>query len=89
MKSNRKTKILFPETQLSGVDKSMILNKSRLREIIDDISKKESITRLRDAVFDFQRELKYFKTDTKGLFNISTNGDTIPLPKVKTKITGF
>jgi len=79
MKSDRKTKILFPETQLSGVDKSMILNKSRLREVIDDISKKESITRLREAVFDFQRELKYFKTDTKGLFNISTNGDTIKL----------
>jgi len=79
MKSDRKTKILFPETQLSGVDKSMFLNKSRLREVIDDISKKESITRLREAVFDFQRELKYFKTDTKGLFNISTNGDTIKL----------
>jgi len=79
MKSDRKTKILFPETQLSGVDKSMILNKSRLREVIDDISKKESITSLREAVFDFQRELKYFKTDTKGLFNISTNGDTIKL----------
>jgi len=79
MKSDRKTKILFPETQLSGVDKSMILNKSRLREVIDDISKKESITSLRDAVFDFQRELKYFKTDTKALFNISTNGDTIKL----------
>ena len=79
MKSDRKTKILFPETQLSGVDKSMILNKSRMREVIDDISKKESITRLREAVFDFQRELKYFKTDTKCLFNISTNGDTIKL----------
>ena len=79
MKSDRKTKILFPEKQLSGVYKSMILNRSRLLEVIDDISKKESITRLREAVFDFQRELKYFKTDTKGLFNISTNGDTIKL----------
>jgi len=79
MKSDRKTKNLFPETQLSGVDKSMILNRSRLLEVIDDISKKESITRLRESVFDFQRELKYFKTDTKGLFNISTNGDTIKL----------
>ena len=79
MKSGRKTKILFPETQLSGVDKSMILNRSRLLEVIDDISKKESITLLRDAVFNFQRELKYFKTDTKSLFNISTNGDTIKL----------
>jgi len=79
MKSDRKAKILFPEKQLSGVDKSMILNRSRLVEVIDDISKKESITRLRESVFDFQRELKYFKTDTKGLFNISTNGDTIKL----------
>lgn len=79
MKSDRKTKILFPEKKLSSVDKSMILNKFRLLEVIDDMSEKESITRLREAVFDFQRELKYFKTDAKGLFNISTNGDTIKL----------
>ncbi|MFZ2147649.1 MAG: DNA methyltransferase, partial [Sedimentisphaerales bacterium] len=79
MESDRKTKILFPKTQLSGVDKTMILNKSRMLEVIDDIRKKESITRLREMVFDFQRQLKYFKEDTKDLFNISTNGDTIKL----------
>jgi len=79
MKQKRKSKVLLPETQLSGVDKPMILNKSRLLEVVDDISKKESINSLREAVFDFQREIKYFKSDTKGLFNISTNGDTIKL----------
>jgi 16S rRNA G966 N2-methylase RsmD len=79
MESDRKTKILFPETHLTGVGKTMILNKSRLLEVIDDISKKESITQLREVVFDFQRQIKYFNADTKGLFNISTNGDTIKL----------
>jgi len=79
MKSDKETKILFPEKQLSGADKTMILNRSRLLEVIDDISKKDSITRLKEMVFDFQRQLKYFKEDKKGLFNISTNGDTIKL----------
>lgn len=79
MRSDKKTTFLFPETHLSGLDKAMILNKPSLLETIDDISKKESLTSLREAMFDFQRELKYFKKDTKGLFNISTNGDTIKL----------
>lgn len=79
MKSNGKTNMLFAGTVLTGADKPMILNKTRLLEVIEDISKEESITRLREAVFNFQRQLKYFKADTKGLFNISTNGDTIKL----------
>jgi len=79
MRSDSKAKTLFRETQITGVDRAMILNKSKLLEVIDDICKEESITRLREAVFDFQRQLKYFKADTKGLFNISTNGDTIKL----------
>lgn len=79
MSSNSKTKTLFRETQLSGIDKAVILNKSKLLEAIDNIRQKESITRLREAVFDFQKQLKYFKSDTKGFFNISTNGDTIKL----------
>jgi len=79
MKSNGKTNMLFAGTVLTGADKPMILNKTKLLEVIEDISKEESITRLREAVFDFQRQLKYFKPDTKALFNISTNGDTIKL----------
>ena len=79
MRSDSKTKTLFLEEQLIGSDKAMILNKAKLLEAIDDIRKKESIAGLREAVFDFQKQLKYFKSDTKGLFNISTNGDTIKL----------
>lgn len=79
MRTDSKAKTLFRETQLTGVDRAMILNKSKLLQVIEDIQKEESITRLREAVFDFQRKLKYFKADTKGLFNISTNGDTIKL----------
>jgi len=79
MRSDSKAKTLFPEKQLSGIDKAMILNKAKLLEVIGHISKQESITQLREVVFDLQRELKYFKVDTKGLFNIGMNGDTIKL----------
>lgn len=79
MRSDSKAKTLFPEKQLSGIDKAMILNKAKLLEVIEHISKQESIAQLREAVFDLQRGLKYLKADTKGLFNISTNGDTIKL----------
>ena len=79
MRSDSKAKTLFPEKQLSGIDKAMILNKAKLLEVIGHISKQESIAQLREAVFDLQRGLKYLKADTKGLFNISTNGDTIKL----------
>lgn len=57
----------------------MILNKPKLLEIIEDIGKEGSISKLREAVFDFQRELKNFRNDRNGIFNIGTNGDTIKL----------
>jgi len=79
MRSDRKTEMLLPEMYLTGSDKDMILNKPKLLEIIADIGRKESINRLREAVFDFQRELKNFKNDRNGLFNIGTNGDIIKL----------
>ena len=79
MRSDIKAKTLFPEKQLSGIDKAMILNKAKLLEVIGHISKQEAIAQLREAMFDLQRGVKYFKADTKGLFNIGMNGDTIKL----------
>jgi hypothetical protein len=79
MSSDRKTKMLLPDTHLACSHKVMILNKPKLLKIIQDIGKEESISRLREAVFDFQRELKDFRSDRKGLFNIGTDGDTIRL----------
>ncbi len=79
IKQSRKTEMLLPEMHLTGSDKAMVLNKPKLLEIIEDIGEEESINRLRESVFDFQRELKNFKNDRNGIFNISTNGDTIKL----------
>jgi len=79
MRSDSKTKTLFTEEKLLGSDKAMILNKAKLIEIIQDIAKEESISKLRESVFDFERRLKDFKGDENGLFNIIANGDTLKL----------
>ncbi len=79
MRSDRKTKILFPETQPGRFDKAMILNKAKLLETIQDIGKEESIAKLREAILDFEKKLRDFRGDGSSLFNITTNGDTVKL----------
>jgi DNA modification methylase len=79
MKLGGKTKTLFPNIQLIGSDKPIILNKAKLLEIIQGIAKEKAINKIRESVFDLERQLKDVKADTKGLFNISENGDTIKL----------
>lgn len=79
MNSDRKVKTLFAETQLIRPDKTMILNKAKLLETIQDVGKEQSIAKLREAVFDFEKQFKDFKGDKKVLFNIGTDGDTIEL----------
>jgi len=79
MRSDSKTKTLFPERQVISSDKGMIVNKAKLIEIIQDIAKEESISKVRESVFDLEKQLKNFKGDKNGLFNISTNGDTLKL----------
>jgi len=79
MRSDSKTKTLFPERRVISSDKAMIVNKAKLIEIIQDIAKEESISKLRESVFDLEKQLKDFKGDKNGLFNISANGDTLKL----------
>lgn len=79
MKSGGKTKTLFPETQLIGTDKPIILNKAKLLELIQGIAKEKDISKIRESTFDLEKQLENAKADTRGLFNISENGDTIKL----------
>lgn len=71
--------VLFKEMTFSATDKTLILNKPRLLEIIENIAEKESLSSLRDGVFKLKDLLDNFKIDKQSLFNISTNGDTVKI----------
>ena len=71
--------LLFKEMDFSGSDKIVILNKPKLLEIIEDAYKEESLPSLREKLFKLKKQLSDFKTDTEGLLNIGTNGDTVKI----------
>lgn len=79
MEKNKHEDVLFQEMDFSGSDKIMILNKPKLLEMIEVISKNESLPSLRESVFKLKDQLSNFKADKQGLLNIETNGDTVKI----------
>jgi len=79
MGTNQSTRTLFPVVHPTASDRTMILNKVELLRRIQDISKEKSIAKIRESVFDLEKQLKDSVRGGKILFNITTNGDTITL----------
>ncbi len=79
MGTNQSTKTLFPVVHPTASDRTMILNKVELLRRIQDIAQEKSIAKIRESVFDLERQLKDSVRGGKILFNITTNGDTITL----------
>ncbi len=79
MGKNTRENTLFQEMGLNGSDKTLILNKPRILEVIDGISKTKTLADLREAVFEFKDLLSNSRGDPKGLFNIGVNGDTLKI----------
>jgi len=79
MKPDNKSGTLFSEPDMELPDKVLVLNKVRLLEIIRALGEKETLSKIKEGVFDLKIQLRDFTTDDKGLFNITQNGDTIRL----------
>jgi len=60
-------------------DKSIVINKPKIIEILDEIKASESIVDLRESTNALKENLESFKTDQVGVLNISSNGDTITI----------
>jgi len=79
MRTNRQANVLFEEMDFISSDKIMILNKPKLLETIEAVCRKESLSSIRESVFELKNQMSNFKTDKKGLLNIGTNGDTVEI----------
>jgi DNA modification methylase len=84
----RKGKIVYEKTQTGSVlneplfvyNKTLIINKSKLLEVLLKLKAEESLLSLRNKLLELRHQLTYIKSDTIGLLNIdSINGDTIKL----------
>jgi DNA modification methylase len=71
------TKMLLKELDWNGADRTVILNKPRILEIIEEISKQQTLSGKQQGIFDLKGRLSDSRNDKDGLFNIGTNGDTI------------
>lgn len=76
---HKKQKILFDEIDFVGSNKVIILDKTKLLEMIEAASNQASLASLRDKIFALRGHLSTFKSDIEGLLNIATNGDTIQI----------
>jgi 16S rRNA G966 N2-methylase RsmD len=48
-------------------------------ELIESVSKEDSLSSLRESIFKLKASLSHFKNDSEGLLNIGTNGDTMQI----------
>jgi len=71
--------VLFKEMTFNSTDRTLMLNKTKLLGIIENIIEKESLSSLRNSVYELKDLLYNFKRDKQGLFNITTNGDTVKI----------
>jgi len=79
MRPKKQKSVLFEEMSFVGSDKTLILNKPRILEIISAAFENETLSSLRENVFKLKDSLSNSKMDKEGLFNIGTNGDTLKI----------
>ncbi len=75
--SESKTGSLFGDSAIRGSNKRLFVNKSKFIQLIGGLKEEESLSGLRDAVFDLESNLRSVRTDRIGILNIDANGDTV------------
>ena len=83
MKTNGQVLDLFVDLEKEQYDwkKDVIVNKSKLLEMVEEAEKLDNIPQLKRYIFPIRSVINYPKSDTEGLLNIDQNGDTIVLKK--------
>ncbi|MFH0775688.1 MAG: hypothetical protein V2A53_09420 [bacterium] len=68
---------VFNKPAFIPTNKIMIVNKSRILEMILKLKGEKSLSLLRSSVLYLKQQLANTKSDKIGLLNIDSNGDTI------------
>jgi len=58
------------------LEKTVIVNKPRMLEILEEISSLEDLQKLRNQLAHLKQDLGSTKSDVDGLLNIDENGET-------------
>jgi len=55
----------------------MIVNRPKILELLDDLLEQEELHQIKSVLLEIKESAQSFKSDKKGLLNISSNGETI------------
>jgi hypothetical protein len=77
--SNDSLVLDMKKTDSIKTDKKIIINKHRVLEILDEISSKDDLEKIRLQLARLKSNLYSTKRDVDGILNIDENGDTIKL----------
>ena len=70
---------LFGSCNFTPSNRKLFINKSRILSFIDKLKSEESLSSLKNSVFDLENNLHNLKNDKEGLLNITSNGDTVTI----------
>ena len=74
-----KSPTLFNISDFTPIERPLIINKSKILALVENINSEESLSSLKNSVFRLESNLRSVKTDKLGLLNITANGDTITI----------
>ena len=70
---------LFAPSHFVPRDRPLIINKSKIMALVENLKLESSLPSLRNSVFHLESQLQSVKADKVGLLNIDSNGDTITM----------
>ena len=70
---------LFGGSVFTPIDRPLIINKSRILDLVEKLKVEKSLSSLRDSIFHLEGQLRSVKADKIGVLNIDSNGDTITI----------
>ena len=70
---------LFKSGNFTPSDRKLFINKSKIFSLTDKLKTDQSLSSLKNSVFDLESNLRNVKSDKAGLLNITSNGDTITI----------
>ena len=71
--------ILFDSRDFHPTNRKLFINKAKILSLTDKLKTEQSLSSLRNTVFDLENNLRNVKNDKAGLLNITSNGDTITI----------
>lgn len=70
---------LFGSCNFTPSNRKLFINKSKILFLTDKLKLEQSLSSLKNSVFDLENNLRNFKSDKEGLLNITSNGDTVTI----------